>query len=40
MEIVVAREKYVGLVIRICLAEIEHSLTCIDIDENKVEKME
>jgi UDPglucose 6-dehydrogenase len=30
---------YVGLVTGVCLADIGHEVTCIDIDESKVEKM-
>lgn len=30
---------YVGLVTGVCLFEIGHDVTCVDIDEQKVEKM-
>lgn len=39
MEIVVAGTGYVGLVTGACLAEVGHKVTCVDIDENKVNKM-
>ena len=39
MKIVVAGTGYVGLVTGACLAEVGHTVTCIDIDENKVEMM-
>jgi nucleotide sugar dehydrogenase len=39
MKIVVAGTGYVGLVTGACLSEMGHSVTCVDIDENKVEKM-
>lgn len=39
MKIVVAGTGYVGLVTGACLAEIGHSVTCVDIDEKKVEMM-
>lgn len=39
MNIVVAGTGYVGLVTGACLAEKGHSVTCIDIDEKKVELM-
>jgi UDPglucose 6-dehydrogenase len=39
MKIVVAGTGYVGLVTGACLSEVGHSVTCVDIDENKVEKM-
>ncbi|WP_160674674.1 UDP-glucose/GDP-mannose dehydrogenase family protein [Clostridium sp. C8-1-8] len=37
MNIVVAGTGYVGLVTGVCLAEIGHSVVCVDIDEKKVE---
>ena len=40
MKIVVAGSGYVGLVTGACLSEIGHSVICVDIDEDKVEKME
>lgn len=39
MNIAIIGTGYVGLVTGVCLAEIGHSVTCIDIDENKVKKM-
>ncbi|HHD2971042.1 UDP-glucose/GDP-mannose dehydrogenase family protein [Clostridium perfringens] len=39
MKIVVAGTGYVGLVTGACLAEVGHYVTCVDIDENKVEIM-
>lgn len=39
MKIAVAGTGYVGLVTGVCLAEIGHNVTCVDIDENKVELM-
>lgn len=39
MKIVVAGTGYVGLVTGACLAENGHNVTCVDIDENKVETM-
>ena len=39
MKIAVVGTGYVGLVTGVCLADIGHDVTCIDIDEEKVEKM-
>jgi UDPglucose 6-dehydrogenase len=39
LKIVVAGTGYVGLVTGVCLAEVGHTVTCIDIDENKVNMM-
>lgn len=39
MKIVVAGTGYVGLVTAVCLAEKGHNLTCIDIDDQKIELM-
>ncbi|KKI93268.1 UDP-glucose 6-dehydrogenase [Bacillus sp. SA1-12] len=39
MRIAVVGTGYVGLVTGTCLSEIGHSVTCIDIDQNKVNKM-
>lgn len=39
MKIVVAGTGYVGLVTGACLSEVGHSVTCVDIDEKKVEVM-
>jgi len=36
MKIAVAGTGYVGLVTGVCLAEYGHSVTCVDIDENKI----
>lgn len=39
MKLVVAGTGYVGLVTGACLSEVGHSVTCVDIDEKKVEIM-
>ena len=39
MKIAVAGTGYVGLVTGVCLASKGHDVTCVDIDEEKVEKM-
>lgn len=39
MKITVAGTGYVGLVTGVCLAEYGHSVTCVDIDDNKVALM-
>ena len=39
MKIAVAGTGYVGLVTGVCLAEVGHSVTCVDVDEKKVELM-
>lgn len=39
MNIAIAGTGYVGLVTGVCLAEVGHDVICVDIDENKVEKM-
>lgn len=39
MKIVLAGTGYVGLVTGVCLAEIGHNVTCVDIDENKINLM-
>ena len=39
MNIVVAGTGYVGLVTGACLSEVGHKVTCVDIDEKKVETM-
>lgn len=36
MKIVVAGTGYVGLVTAVCLSEIGHTVTCVDVDENKI----
>ncbi|PPA69937.1 UDP-glucose dehydrogenase family protein [Jeotgalibacillus proteolyticus] len=40
MKIAVAGTGYVGLVTGVCLAEYGHSVTCVDIDENKISLMQ
>ncbi|SEO64345.1 UDP-glucose/GDP-mannose dehydrogenase family protein [Paenibacillus sp. OV219] len=40
MKIAVAGTGYVGLVAGVCLAEVGHQVTCVDIDETKVKLME
>lgn len=37
MKVVVAGTGYVGLVTGVCLSEIGHDVTCVDIDEKKIE---
>ena len=39
MKIAVAGTGYVGLVAGVCFAEVGHNVTCVDIDENKVNLM-
>ncbi|MFY4775144.1 UDP-glucose dehydrogenase family protein [Metabacillus sp. RGM 3146] len=39
MQIAVVGTGYVGLVTGVCLSEIGHHVTCVDIDEKKVERM-
>ncbi|QHE53739.1 UDP-glucose/GDP-mannose dehydrogenase family protein [Pontibacillus sp. HMF3514] len=39
MKIAVVGTGYVGLVTGVCLSEVGHEVTCIDIDKDKVEKM-
>jgi len=39
MNIAVAGTGYVGLVTGVCLAEVGHHVTCVDVDEKKVELM-
>lgn len=39
MKIAVAGTGYVGLVAGVCFAEMGHTVTCVDVDENKVELM-
>ena len=40
MKIAVAGTGYVGLVTGVCLAEHGHNVTCVDVDEKKIEKMQ
>jgi len=40
MKITVAGTGYVGLVTGVCLAEVGHDVTCVDVDENKIKLME
>ena len=40
MQIAVAGTGYVGLVTGVCLAEHKHEVTCVDVDEKKIEKMQ
>ena len=40
MKIAVAGTGYVGLVTGVCLSEHGHTVTCVDVDENKVKMME
>lgn len=39
MKIAVAGTGYVGLVAGVCFAEVGHEVTCVDVDEKKVEIM-
>ena len=39
MRVSVAGTGYVGLVTGVCLAEIGHRVTCVDIDEQKIAKL-
>jgi len=40
MKVAVAGTGYVGLVTGVCLSEHGHTVTCVDVDENKVKMME
>ncbi|RFU63661.1 hypothetical protein D0463_11370 [Bacillus sp. V59.32b] len=40
MSITVAGTGYVGLVTGVCLAELGHQVTCIDIQEEKIETLQ
>lgn len=40
MKIAIAGTGYVGLVTGVCLAEVGHKVTCVDMDESKVQKMQ
>lgn len=40
MKIVVAGTGYVGLVTAVCLTEIGHNVTCVDVDENKINMLQ
>ena len=39
MKIAVAGTGYVGLVAGVCFAEKGHDVTCVDVDEKKVEQI-
>lgn len=39
MKIVVAGTGYVGLVTGVCLSEVGHNVTCVDVDENKIKTL-
>lgn len=39
MNVTVVGTGYVGLVSGVCLAEIGHNVTCVDIDQNKIDKI-
>ena len=39
MKIVVTGTGYVGLVAGVCFAEKDYNVTCVDIDEEKIEKL-
>ena len=39
MKIAVAGTGYVGLVTAVCLSEIGHYVTCVDVDQNKIDLM-
>lgn len=39
MKIVVAGTGYVGLVTAVCLTEVGHDVTCVDVDENKIKML-
>lgn len=40
MKIVVAGTGYVGLVTAVCLSEIGHEVTCVDVDESKIKMLQ
>ncbi|MFA5075834.1 MAG: UDP-glucose/GDP-mannose dehydrogenase family protein [Patescibacteria group bacterium] len=40
MKIVVIGTGYVGLVTGVCLADLDNQVTCVDIDENKIKKLQ
>ena len=39
MKITVAGTGYVGLVAGVCFAEVGHDVTCVDVDEKKIEML-
>ena len=39
MQITISGIGYVGIVTAACLAEMGHSVTCLDIDTKKIEKL-
>ena len=39
MKIVVAGTGYVGLVTAVCLAEVGHTVTCVDVNEEKIKML-
>ncbi|MEZ4508367.1 MAG: hypothetical protein R2881_01530 [Eubacteriales bacterium] len=39
MKLAVAGTGYVGLVAGVCFAEMEHVVTCVDVDEEKIARM-
>ena len=38
MEIIVAGTGYVGLVTAVCLSEVGHTVTCVDLGEGRINK--
>ena len=39
MEIAIVGSGYVGLVTGVCLAEIGHDVTCVDVEKEKIRKL-
>ena len=39
MKIAIAGTGYVGLVTAVCLAHHKHDVTCVDVDEHKIQMM-